>query len=231
MMEISKRLQMIAKCVPENTQIVADIGTDHGYIPIYLINNKRAKYCIACDINPKPLSNAKKNIDYYQMHDQIETRLGSGLSKLAVDEPNVIIIAGMGGMLITDILRDDLAVVKGVGLLILQPQLDVAPLRKYLHSIEFKIIDEKMLYEDGKYYTIIIAKPGRESAYTEKDYIFGKKLIGTKNRVLKDFISYKMDSVNLLITELSEKHTNQAQKRLQEIKREKVVYAEVLECL
>lgn len=230
-MDISKRLQMIAKCVPENTQTVADIGTDHGYIPIYLINNGMAKYCIACDINPKPLSNAKKNIDYYQMNNKIETRLGSGLSKLAVGEVDAIIIAGMGGMLIIDILQDDLELVKGVGLLILQPQLDVAPLRKYLHSIEFKIIDEKMLYEDGKYYTIIIAKPGKENAYIEKDYLFGKKLIEAKDSVLKDYIFNKLDSINALIADISTKNTNQAQKRLEEIKIERDTYKEVLECL
>lgn len=230
-MDISKRLQMIANCVPTNTDTVADIGTDHGYIPIYLIKNNIAKRCLACDINPMPLSSAQKNINYYDMQAQIETRLGSGLSKVSPNEVDIVMIAGMGGMLIIDILREDLEVVKDIGLLILQPQLDVGPLRKYIHAIDFSIIDEKMLCEDGKYYTIITAKPGKETNYSHEEYLLGKKLIQSKNPVLKDFLNYKINSFNLLIHNLSSKNTTEAQKRLEEVKKECNTYKEVLKCL
>jgi len=230
-MELSKRLQMIADSVPRGTHTVVDVGTDHGYIPIYLIKNAIAKHCIASDINANPLNNAKSNIHRYQMNDSIDTRLGTGLSKVAVGEVDVIIIAGMGGMLIIDILRDDLDLVKAVGLLILQAQSDIPCLRKYLHEINFSIVNEKMLYEDGKYYTIIMAKPGAEKAYSDLEYLLGQKLIMTKSPVLKDFLAYKIENLNQLIISLSNKNTNQTQKRLQEIKNENELYKEVILCL
>ena len=230
-MEISKRLQTIANYVPIGTDVVVDVGTDHGYIPIYLIKNKIANKCIACDVNPKPLSNAKRNISTYNMEDKIETRLSNGLSKIKVGEADVIIAAGMGGMLIIDILKENLAVVKASGLLILQAQLDIVEVRKYIHQIEFTIIDEKMVSEDGKYYTIIIAKPGNEPIYSDLEYMFGKKIIQAKDLVFKDFILYKIKQNELLEKSISNIQTQEVEKRLQEIKKQQVMYEEVLNCL
>ncbi len=232
-MNLSKRLKMIVDCVPENTRTVIDVGTDHGYVPIYLIRKGMAQYCIACDMNVQPLKNAKENIAHYHMNANIDTRLGSGLSKISVQEAKdqVIIMAGMGGMLIIDILRHDLDLVKAVGLLILQAQLDIEPLRRYLHTIDFKIIDEKMIYEDGQYYTVIVAKPGPEEVYSDTEYLLGKKLIESKNPILKDFIKYKMNSINELTHHLSHTKTKQAKERLQELEKENRLYEEVFACL
>lgn len=230
-MEISKRLQKIASFVPVGTNQVVDIGTDHGYIPIYLIKNKIAKKCIACDINPMPLSNAKRNIKAYNMMGQIETRLSNGLSEIKIGEPDVIICAGMGGMLIIDILKGKLEVVKAAGLLILQAQLDIIEIRKYIHQIEFTITKEQMVYEDGKYYTIIVAEPGEESPYSELEYMFGKKIIQDKDLVFKEFISYKMKELNNLKEAISKIETEHAQKRLNEIQQKLLIYKEVFRCL
>lgn len=230
-MELSKRLQMIANCVPKNTHTVVDVGTDHGYIPIYLVKNKIAKKCIASDINVNPLNNAKNNIDRYKLGDCIDTRLGSGLSKIRTNEADVIIIAGMGGMLTIDILRDGLDLVKAVGLVILQAQSDIPSVRRYLHLIDFHIEDEKMLCEDGKYYTIIIAKPGIEKPYLEEGYLLGKKLIEAKNPVLKGFLNYKTKQLDSLIENLSKQNTKQTQERVQALKKENELYQEVLACL
>lgn len=230
-MEISNRLQTIANCVPIGTNVVVDIGTDHGYIPIYLIKNKTANKCIACDINPMPLSNAKKNITHYKMETQIETRLSNGLSKIKIGEPDAVIIAGMGGMLIIDILKENTEVVKAIGLLILQPQLDIIEVRKYIHSIEFTITDEQMVYDEGKYYTVITSKPGRENMYSELDYMFGKKLIEKKDLVLKEFLQNKLKNLEVLRNNISKVETINSIKRLGEIKKERRLYKEVLKCL
>jgi len=229
--EISKRLQTIANSVPVGINTVVDIGTDHGYIPIYLIKNNIANRCIACDINPMPLSNAKKNITHYNMDNQIETRLSNGLSKVAIGEPDAIIIAGMGGMLIIDILKEKQEVVKAVGLLILQPQLDIIEVRKYIHSIQFTIIDEQMVYDDGKYYTIITAMPGYESPYSETGYIFGEKIIEKKDIVFKEFLKNKLNNLNILEGNISKIKTINSKKRLEEIRKERQMYEGVLECL
>lgn len=230
-MDISKRLQTIVNCVPVGTDTVVDIGTDHGYIPISLIKNKIANKCIACDINPMPLSSAKRNIKHYNMEGQIETRLSNGLAQITKGEADAIIIAGMGGMLIIDILKEKQDLVKAVGLLILQAQLDITAVRKYLHTIEFTIADEQMVYEDGKYYTVITAKPGKEEAYTPTEYIFGKKLIEKKQDIFKEFIRSKLNELSRLESNLSKAETKHAKKRLEEIKEERLIYEEVFQCL
>ena len=230
-MEISKRLETIAGYVPLGSNVVADIGTDHGYIPIYLIKNKIANRCIACDINAMPLKSAKQNIINHNMENQIETRLANGLSKLKVGESDVIIIAGMGGMLIIDILEDNLDTVKAAGLLILQPQLDEEKLRRYIHSISFTILDEKMIYEDGKYYNIIVAKPGYEEKYSQKEYILGAKLIESKNPILKEYIRHKISSLNIIKNNIKEIESENSKKRLNEVETELYIYKDVFECL
>ncbi len=230
-MDISKRLQTIVNCVPVGTGTIVDIGTDHGYIPISLIKSKRANKCIACDINAMPLANAQKNIRHHKMEEQIETRLSNGLAKIKKGEAHGIIIAGMGGMLIIDILKEKPDLVKAVGLLILQAQLDIIDLRKYLHTIEFTIVDEEMVYEDGKYYTVIIAKPGKENSYTESEYMFGKKTIEKKEVVFKEFLHHKINELNRLEATISKVQTIQAKKRLKEIKEEQDMFKEVFECL
>ena len=230
-MEISNRLKAIANCLPVATNVVVDIGTDHGYIPIYLVKNKIANKCIACDINPKPLQNAKNNISHYKMEAQIETRLGNGLSQIKKGEADAIIIAGMGGMLIIDILKENIEVVKAAGLLILQAQLDIMEVRKYIHSIEFTIVDEKMIYDEGKYYTIITAKPGQENSYSEIGYMFGEKIIEKNDVVFKEFINNKLSNLEVLERNISKAKTENSVKRLEEIRNEMQLYKEVLKCL
>lgn len=230
-MEISKRLQGIANYVPKGTQTVADIGTDHGYIPIYLIKNKIAQYCIACDVNPMPLNNAKTNINHHQMNDYIKTRLSDGLAQIKKGEVDVITIAGMGGMLIIDILKEDLGTVKDVGLLILQPQLDIQEVRRYLHQIEFMIIDETMVYEDGKYYTIIVSKPGKETTYSQTEYMLGKSLLEKKDPILKKSLEEKINNLMVLLDNIGENDKPHVLQRINEINSQITIYKEVLKCL
>ncbi|MEG0318798.1 MAG: class I SAM-dependent methyltransferase [Niameybacter sp.] len=161
-MQLSKRLGAIASLVPEGAKLV-DVGTDHGYIPIYLTKNHKASYCIASDINKGPLESAKRNRDKYQLSG-IELRQGSGLQTIKLeDRMDTVVIAGMGGYLVHDILELDLVLVKTMRTLILQPQNNIPEIRRYVHSIGFKIAREVFLEEEGKYYTIIVAVPGVES--------------------------------------------------------------------
>lgn len=230
-MEISKRLKTIADYVPVATNLVVDIGTDHGYIPIYLIKNKMANKCIACDINLMPLNNARTNIASYQMEDQIETRLSNGLAKINMGEADAIIIAGMGGMLIINILEEKKELVKAVGLLILQAQTDIVEVRKYIHSINFTIIDEQMVYEDDQYYTIIKAEPGYEKPYSPVGYLLGQKNIDKKDSILKQFIWVEIERLKRLHNNISQNQTIQTRKRLAELKEEIAIYQEVYKCL
>lgn len=230
MFEISERLKTVAKYA-KNAQILADIGTDHAYIPIYLCQQNKLKKAIACDINSGPLEKAKENVNRYNLQSQIELRLGNGLSPIKAGEADTVVIAGMGGNLIIDILSQSLEIVKGLKILVLQPQLDVAEVRRYLHSINFKIEKEEMLFEEGKFYTVINAVPGKEKYNKDYEYLYGKYLIDSKNLVLKNYILLTLNKYNNIVKKLNEKMTVLSKQREKELLEEIKVMKEVLECL
>lgn len=226
-MELSKRLKTVADELKYRT--VADIGTDHAYIPIYLLQNNLIDKAYACDINSAPLDKARKNINKYGFNDKIKLRLGNGLSAIKPFEAETAIISGMGGMLIIDILKSE--VTNSFKQLILQPQIDIYSVRKYLHKIGFKIENEEMIFEYSKYYTIINAVKGKEIYNNEYDYIFGKKLIDKKNSILKQYITCIIEKQNNIIFQLKEIPTYNAKQKLEVIKKENILYKEVLKCL
>ena len=152
-MELSKRLEMVAGLVTQER--IADIGTDHGYVPIYLYKKGRIKKAYACDVRKGPLEKCKKNIALYGAEDVIETRLGSGLTPLKAGEAETAIMAGMGGMLIVHILQDSPEVAASLTELVLSPQRDFGAVRKYLHQIGFAIREEHTLKEENKPYVLM----------------------------------------------------------------------------
>lgn len=155
-MQLSKRLQAVANSVTKGNR-VADVGCDHAYISIYLIRQNIAPGVIAMDVNKGPLERGRENIERLLLSGQIETRLSDGLCKLNPGEADTILIAGMGGALTVRILEEGLASVKKCKELVLQPQSELAFVRKFIEQIEFEIAEEQMLIDDGKYYTIIKA--------------------------------------------------------------------------
>ena len=132
-MELSKRLYAVAGLVTEGAS-VADIGTDHGYVPIYLVKNNIASKVIAMDINRGPLERARMHIIGHGLKDQIETRLSDGLRMVNPGEVDGMIAAGMGGALVIKILEDSKEVVDSLAFAILQPQSEISKVRKYLHD-------------------------------------------------------------------------------------------------
>ena len=157
-MQLSKRLQAVADSVTKGNR-VADVGCDHAYISIYLIQHNIAPHVIAMDINKGPLKRGRENIERLGFSSQIETRLSDGLHQLNPGEADTILIAGMGGALTVQILEEGLTSVKKCKELVLQPQSELFLVRKFIEQIEFEIIAEQMLIDDGKYYTIIKAIP------------------------------------------------------------------------
>ena len=158
---LTERLEKIKNLV-EKSNIVLDVGTDHGYVPISLINEKRASKVIAADINEGPLKNAQKNIRLAGLSEVIETRLGSGLVPLKKGEADTVIIAGMGGILIADILKESYEKAIIAEKLILQPMYSQEVLRAYLIENGFEIIKEYLVRENDKIYNILESKPGKE---------------------------------------------------------------------
>ncbi|MBZ9688149.1 class I SAM-dependent methyltransferase [Clostridium estertheticum] len=191
-MDLSIRLNVIVSMI-EKCDSVIDVGTDHGYVPIYLVKNDVIKSAIASDINRGPVEKARNNIAESGVSSQISCRLGSGLSTVKKGEAEIAIIAGMGGNLIRDILEADLEVVKQFKYMILQPVQNAEVLREYLYVAGYNIIDEEICNDDGKFYEIIKVKYDTKPLILDSIYYeISKILLDKKEAVMKCFIEYKL---------------------------------------
>ncbi len=156
MRKLSDRLYTVSTLVPKGAR-VADIGTDHGHLPIYLIKNEISPYCIASDIREKPLNNARANIEK-TCTPNIDTRLGAGLDTVTPDEVDCVVVAGMGGEVIAEILDNAKWTRNDKYTLIFQPMTSADALRRYLCENGFLIESETAVEENRKIYTVIKAK-------------------------------------------------------------------------
>ena len=161
-LNLSERLALIAEAVRPG-DVIADIGTDHGYLPIWLIQNKICQKAILADINEGPLEKAEFNIKKYLGDAEIDLRKGNGLKILHPGEADTIVIAGMGGILIKKILAASSNTAKSANRLILQPRRDAAILREYLiNESGFIIVEEKVVIEKKKFSEIMVAVPSED---------------------------------------------------------------------
>ena len=169
MQKLSIRLQAVADYVtPGNC--VADVGTDHGYVPIYLVERGISPLAVAMDVRPGPLERAKEHIRLKGLDAQIQTRLSDGLMQLQPGEADSVVIAGMGGLLSIRILEQSAAKLDFVKELILEPQSDIAKVRSFLRQQGFFIDKESLVLEDGKYYPVMhVIHASPESIAYEKD--------------------------------------------------------------
>lgn len=219
-MQLSYRLKTVADMVSKNNR-VADIGCDHAYVSIYLIKNQIASKVIALDINIGPLKIANENINNHGMVNLIETRLSNGAKQLQPREVDTILIAGMGGALMSKILTESRKVVDSCEELVLQPQSEIFLIRKLMEEIGFKIIEEDMLIDENKYYTIIKAKKDKNLSQdlygNEVHYRYGKILLEKNNPVLKLYLQEGLKVNNKLIEELIKSDSIKAKERIEEI--------------
>lgn len=178
------RLNTLAKMVDPGSR-VADIGTDHAYLPIELVKNGKIDYAIASDVAEGPLENAKNDIAAAGLTEQIETRLGSGLETVThADQIDTVVIAGMGGKLMTDILDRAWSKDAQFKTLVLEPNIGEAGVRNWLMMHNYKIISEKLIAEAGHTYELIKASLTEEKhEMTEKEIFFGPFIVQEKNPV------------------------------------------------
>lgn len=202
-MKLTERLMTIAEMV-KKCDVIADIGTDHGYIPIYCVTNNMAKSAIACDINQGPLDIAKENITKYGLDDKIILRLSDGVNKLKKGEADVIVIAGMGGLLINHILEEGKDIIDSSARLILQPMLAQKEVRKYLYENGYDIKRERLAKEGQKLYNIIEAKKSdSEITYSEFDIVVGKRLYEEKDELFDLYTEMRMNTLRKIIKGIS----------------------------
>ena len=213
MQELSKRLLTVASMV-ENDSVVADIGTDHAYIPIYLVEQGVCKKAIAMDVNPGPLERAREHILASGLSEQIVTRLSDGLAKLSENEADTYVIAGMGGPLMVSILARRMDLLQKGKTLVLQPQSEIGEVREFLIHNHYKIIREEMFYDMEKTYVAMKAIKSKESiTYTKTQYIFGKLLLENLNPVLFEYLQKQKEVYEKLVIKLKDNITKQTMLR------------------
>ena len=200
-MELSKRLQAVADLVTEGAS-VADVGTDHGYIPIYLIEHNIAGKVIALDINRGPLERARMHVVGHGLKGKIETRLSDGLEKVLPGE---------------------------VDTMILQPQSEIGKVRRFLNEHNLQITEENMVEEDGKFYPMMKVIHGKKEEYTICEYTYGKRLLLEQHPVLKKYLDREMQIKESVFQQLF-KHQNSASaaERMEELKQEIILTQEAL---
>ena len=158
---ISKRLELVASFVPQGS-ILLDVGSDHAYLPIELVERGQIEAAIAGEVVVGPFQSAVKNVEAHGLKEKIQVRLANGLAAFEeVDQVSVITIAGMGGRLISTILEEGLDKLANVESLILQPNNREDDLRIWLQDHGFQIVAESILEEAGKFYEILVVEAGQ----------------------------------------------------------------------
>lgn len=228
-MKLTDRLEKIASLV-NNGVILADVGTDHGYIPTHLLEEGKIKKAILSDINKGPLENAREEIRRKSLEEKTELRLGGGVSVLKPNEADEIIIAGMGGILISEIIRDGFEVCSKAKKLILQPMQAPEELRKYLYENGFEIIGEHLVNEDFRIYEIIEAKYSGNISRDIEDIYFEipKILIERKEPLLIERIEKKIIECDSILDKIGNISNDAIEKRKKEIEERKNVLRNIL---
>ncbi len=215
-MELSQRLYAVARLVTPGNRL-ADVGTDHGYIPIYLIKEKKIPHGIAMDINKGPLERAKEHIQAEGLQEQIETRLSDGLEKLKPGEADTAVIAGMGGALTIRILDKDRETVSSLKELILQPQSELFAVRRFLAQKGFRIEEEDLVLEEGKYYPMMRVAPGVMELAGELEEYYGPVLLKKKHPCLRQYLLWERQVKEDILQQLKEAGGEGAKSRRQEV--------------
>ncbi len=158
MVQISERMREITRLVTPGNRVV-DVGCDHGFVSIYLVQQQISPKVLAMDVRTGPLSAAKEHIVDCGLESLIETRLSDGLIEYTIGEADTMICAGMGGKLMARILQENLDKTRSFQELILQPQSELTLFRRSLRNMQLSTAEERMVYEDGKYYFLMKVYP------------------------------------------------------------------------
>lgn len=236
---LSERLRMLAKMVTPGNR-VADVGCDHGFLSIYLVQEEICPRVIAMDVRKGPLSAAREHINAKDLGAYIETRISDGLRELQPGETDTVVCAGMGGRLMERILTESLEKAMQQQELILQPQSELQGFRQFLRNTGFRVDEEDMIWEDGKYYFAMRAIPeGREifidtdipeefrlhSRTETADYIrlcdkFGERLLTKKHPLLRRYLRQQEKVLIQIVEKLTCENTERVKIRLEEVQQE-----------
>ncbi|WP_258360235.1 tRNA (adenine(22)-N(1))-methyltransferase [Moorella sulfitireducens] len=221
------RLEAVARMVPPGS-LVADIGTDHAYLPLYLVASGRCLRVIAVEAAPGPYRRALAAVAAAGLREQVEVRLGEGLTPLRPGEVDTVTMAGLGALTQQKILEDAPEVRQELKLLILQPQGEAGPLRRYLAAGGWYLCNEDLVYEKGHYYVILAAGRGPSPAYSELEWDVGPLLLQRRHPLLQDYLIHKMEKLSAAVKQLASGRGTRARDRLADLSRQLEEIQEVL---
>lgn len=218
-MNLDNRLKRITDFIPSDSYIL-DVGCDHALLDIYLALNRNNVKLIASDINENPLKIAKENIKKYNLEDKIKLEKADGVSKIN-DEVDTVVIAGMGTSTINDIINNDLEKLKNVKKIIISSHTSSFELRENMNKKGFKIIDEAVVFDKGKYYEIIVYSNGYERL-SKLDMEYGPIISKRKDEITKAYFNeryLKLIEIYKKIPNGNEKLKDDLNKKIKEIKK------------
>lgn len=212
--KISKRLLALKEYAAKiNSPIlrIADIGTDHGYLPYACFQSGLVNRSILCDINQGPLDNAIQTFKKSSFENAVEFRLGSGLEPLDAGEVDLVFIAGMGGGLIRDLLANDLEKSKSFPHYILQPMTEQSELRKWLIENGFSLLWDGFMQESGKQYELLVIAAATPNAYNNVDVLeisnfdleFGVRILADEKQAYAQFLSMKQKKYETILFQIA----------------------------
>lgn len=213
---MDNRLLKIAELVGSKVKII-DVGTDHGYLPVYLVEKAQVEYAIVSDVSKGSLAKAKDLISQKQLNHKIDSRLGSGFKTITKnDDVSLAIIAGMGGHLISKLIEEDKKFIFDTKIdLVLQPMQNTEALRGYLMSNGFEIVDEKLVAESNRIYQIIKAKVGVSAVeydnidleYGHPSHYYSEEQSDLYRRLLEN----KLKEINSIINKINHSKIDMAE--------------------
>lgn len=228
---LSGRLTALTDMVtPGHT--VCDLGCDHGFLSIFLVENGISPRIVAMDVRKGPLSRAEAHIAQRGLEKYITLRLSDGLSAFESGEADTLVCAGMGGRLMQRILSNAQGKAGSFRELILQPQSDIAAFRAYLREKGYRTVAENIVLEEGKFYPMMKVVPvGREISCEDPLFdLFGEKLLTERHPVLKQYLVRSAGKLSILLEELRRTQDSpRAQARLREVGAELASVQEALE--
>ncbi|MEG0731904.1 MAG: tRNA (adenine(22)-N(1))-methyltransferase TrmK [Vagococcus sp.] len=228
---LSKRLHRVGELVP-NAAKLADIGSDHAYLPAYLVLNKKITSAIAGEVVEGPYQSAKNLVAELNLSSVIEVRKGDGLDVInSLDDISAVTICGMGGTLIRDILDRGFKSghLNGSEVLLLQPNVGEKTLRTWLNKHSYVIENEDIIRENDKNYEIIVAKKTEHGEnLSELELMFGPKLLQEKSDIFIQKWHHELKQFNNILVQL-EKSTKDVSKKIEEVKEKINLIHEVIE--
>lgn len=229
---LSERLHMLSRMVTPGNR-VADVGCDHGFLSVYLVQKGISPKVIAMDVREGPLAAAEEHVAVRRLGAYIETRLSDGLKELKPEEADTVVCAGMGGRLMKRILTESMDKTMRLKELVLQPQSELQEFREFLRNTGFRIVDEDMVEEDGKFYFAMRVLTQSPTVVSQRDmpvddpedYLrlcdkFGQKLLLGRHPVLERYLRQQERILEQLKEKLNVQGTERTEERLHEIVRD-----------